>query len=522
MKLSILLAAILFLFSGGMAQTFENHIASRVLYFDQNGLTSQEAAQTHVAVPASVFSYTSEGVVSYGGSFYQTYNAQYDAPSDIYVIKSSDGINWSSPVEASDDIAMTSQFWPSMAVYGDPVNPRILVVWNDQRDGTNLSQVRIATSSDGGQTFSPSIAISAHSNAVITFADCDADDNGNLYVVWGYQTLSNFLNETWFSKSTDNGATWDVPKQIYSERQYSYPPAISARGNGELFVTVVADQFFKTNLVALHSTDGGANFATRPQITNYDGSNGNEGPYRTYSMIEDGANLHILYPFITNGELVSFGYSQSTDFGFSWSNPGIALDTTLLSYQNTVNLRNSVDIAISDQGILYAVRADLHQDPAQLNYDVYLSRSADDGQTWEEIMIVNEMPDIEEQAYAQLSVKSSGTLDTVLVTWLEQRVVSGIEDELSGLADNFKLKQNYPNPFNPSTTIAYSLNRAASVSIAVYDNSGRRVANLEQGMQPAGSYTTPFVAEELASGVYHYSLEIDGVSVQSCKMVLIK
>lgn len=40
------------------------------------------------------------------------------------------------------------------------------------------------------------------------------------------------------------------------------------------------------------------------------------------------------------------------------------------------------------------------------------------------------------------------------------------------------LHQNRPNPFNPSTTIAFSLQRIARVSLAVYDVRGRRVRTL--------------------------------------------
>lgn len=476
MKLPILFVALLVLLSGGIAQTTENHIASRVLYFDQNGLTGQEASQVLVAQPSSPFAFSAQGATEYGGKFYYVYLAVTSTTADIFLVTSPDGINWSTPVQVNDDPGMAfNENQPTISVYGDPASPTICVIWNDERDGTNLAQVRAAISSDGGQTFAASVEISDHNDSIRTYSDLAVDDNGDLYTVWVRWEPGDRLDDTWFSKSTDGGLTWEVPVNIYTERQYSYPPQIVARGNGEILVTIVADQGFKANLVVLHSSNGGSNFALQSPITNYTGSNGNEGPYRTYSLIKDGANLHILYPYVDDGELVRYEYSTSSNFGLNWSGVTTALDTTLTTYQNPVNLRNCVDIAVSEQGILYAVRADKHQDPAQLNYNVYLSRSVDNGQTWEEVMMVNEMPEIEEQTFAQLTVKSSGTSDTVLVVWREQRVVSGIEDDLPGLSQSFELKQNYPNPFNPTTTIAYTLTHAANVSITVYDNTGRQV-----------------------------------------------
>jgi glucose/arabinose dehydrogenase len=51
------------------------------------------------------------------------------------------------------------------------------------------------------------------------------------------------------------------------------------------------------------------------------------------------------------------------------------------------------------------------------------------------------------------------------------------------------LSQNHPNPFSNSTTIAFYLSEAASVSLAVYDLLGRRVATLLDGTLPAGPHT---------------------------------
>ena len=94
----------------------------------------------------------------------------------------------------------------------------------------------------------------------------------------------------------------------------------------------------------------------------------------------------------------------------------------------------------------------------------------------------------------------------------------GIDD----LPKEFGLSQNYPNPFNPSTTIKFALPKAANVSIDVFNILGRRVASLVNQRKNAGNHTTQFQASNLSSGVYFYTLRIDGKVLKSQKMLLIK
>ena|GEM_PF-577510 len=91
----------------------------------------------------------------------------------------------------------------------------------------------------------------------------------------------------------------------------------------------------------------------------------------------------------------------------------------------------------------------------------------------------------------------------------------------SGLPAIFTLSQNYPNPFNPSTTISYSIPKSGFVSLKVYNILGQAVATLYQGYQKTGSYKFNFDASGLASGVYLYRIEANGLA-QTKKMILMK
>lgn len=91
----------------------------------------------------------------------------------------------------------------------------------------------------------------------------------------------------------------------------------------------------------------------------------------------------------------------------------------------------------------------------------------------------------------------------------------------SALPSSMTLHQNYPNPFNPTTTIGYSLATRASVSLTVFDVSGRAVRTVDLGTHGAGDYTYEFDGSDLSSGVYFYRIATSEMA-QTRKMVLVK
>lgn len=95
------------------------------------------------------------------------------------------------------------------------------------------------------------------------------------------------------------------------------------------------------------------------------------------------------------------------------------------------------------------------------------------------------------------------------------------QERISELPQRLQLDQNYPNPFNPGTQIKYNLPEHSNVSLNVYSVTGEQVATLVDQAQTAGSYTIPFEASGLASGLYIYRLTANN-KVLTRKMTLIK
>ncbi|HWA05017.1 MAG TPA: T9SS type A sorting domain-containing protein, partial [Ignavibacteria bacterium] len=100
--------------------------------------------------------------------------------------------------------------------------------------------------------------------------------------------------------------------------------------------------------------------------------------------------------------------------------------------------------------------------------------------------------------------------------------VIGIEQISAEIPNRFELKQNYPNPFNPTTSIEYNVPKASNVLLKVYDVTGREVQVLVNENQVSGTYRVNMTALNMASGIYFYVLEADGVRIDSKKMVLVK
>lgn len=86
----------------------------------------------------------------------------------------------------------------------------------------------------------------------------------------------------------------------------------------------------------------------------------------------------------------------------------------------------------------------------------------------------------------------------------------------------FALDQNFPNPFNPSTTIRFHIEEASSTMLTVYDALGRIAMKLINGeILQQGSYSIPWDAAKMSSGVYYYRLQSGGRN-EIRKMMLMK
>ncbi len=98
--------------------------------------------------------------------------------------------------------------------------------------------------------------------------------------------------------------------------------------------------------------------------------------------------------------------------------------------------------------------------------------------------------------------------------------------------EKFSLGQNYPNPFNPSTSIPFSLQSRAKVSITIYDLLGREVKVLVNEFFDGGEHETVWDGagrrgDPVSSGIYFCRMTAvvttDGSSfARTLKMVVVR
>lgn len=114
-----------------------------------------------------------------------------------------------------------------------------------------------------------------------------------------------------------------------------------------------------------------------------------------------------------------------------------------------------------------------------------------------------------------------GAGGTILKTSTGGAIVTSLH-EPKPVPEVFWLGQNYPNPFNPSTTITYSISKPHFVELRIYDLLGKEIQTLINQYQPADTYSKMFDATELPSGVYFFTLQLDGQFSETRKMVFLR
>lgn len=155
-----------------------------------------------------------------------------------------------------------------------------------------------------------------------------------------------------------------------------------------------------------------------------------------------------------------------------------------------------------------------------LDYKGTVYKTTDGGNTWD----VGNVSSYEVQSIYMVSPTEAYITGQYSQVFGYKDIISGTELTYNNsVPTDHYLEQNYPNPFNPTTTIKFGIPRQGLVSLKVYDMSGREVANLIDNKQMnAGQVSKQFNGSSLSSGVYFYSLVVNGQMIATKKMVLVK
>jgi hypothetical protein len=307
--------------------------------------------------------------------------------------------------------------WVTYAPNGDA--HQISLSFNDTANLDNAILVsKSPAGSDGRQWRAPITLIRDTNPAVFNDKEsitADQNDARYVYAVWdrlvfpnertrgsSWENTAAFRGPTYFSRTTDGGATWERARAIFDPGQndQTIGNQIVALGTGELVnvMTVFANDNRRrrqgASIAVLRSPDRGASWSGQTTIsrlgtvTVVDPETG--APVRTGDIIpeiasDERAGSDDVYVVWQDARFNGFqrdqvAFSRSTDGGRTWSTP-VRISTRNNTQAFTPAIRVDANGAI---GVTYYdFRND---DPATtaLETDVWFTRSTDGGRTWSE------------------------------------------------------------------------------------------------------------------------------------------
>jgi len=263
-----------------------------------------------------------------------------------------------------------------------------------------------------------------------------------------------------------------------------------------IFWGSLADVFFKDFMTGLICGDGVV-FKSNDAGMNWYNTNVPTGgwahQFRKISVI----NKQYVW-IVGNGNI----FYKSTNFADSWDSiaylPAYPPSVMYCSYFSSIN----TGWAGGSYGYLYKT--------IDGGYNWIRENTGTDQRFWGSIWFYNDSIGWGVGGAGKIMHTTTGGQSLVNITSNENKV-----------PESFRLYQNYPNPFNPVTKINFALPKQGFVTIKIYDVLGREVRTLVNEVKTPGNYIVEFNANELASGVYFYKIEVNGFSDVK-RMILIK
>jgi trimeric autotransporter adhesin len=106
-----------------------------------------------------------------------------------------------------------------------------------------------------------------------------------------------------------------------------------------------------------------------------------------------------------------------------------------------------------------------------------------------------------------------------LKTQLAEKSADLKNPELNHTVAGASLEQNHPNPFGSETIIGYTLpDGSNSAALYIFDLTGKQVSVF--GNLKTGKNELTITSAQLTPGLYHFSLVVNGVIIDTKKMIL--
>jgi len=197
---------------------------------------------------------------------------------------------------------------PFLSTDGDNVG----LAWGDSRDGNWNGELYYKQSGDAGLTWTSDtrITFNAEDSAVDKEA-CLAVVGNHRYIVWTRWDWNTSAQQTWFTRSTDEGATWELESRLTADTTSQNQPTVAAVGPN-VHVCWWDGRPGGYGIWYRRSTDNGATWNAEQYLA--DTTYGSDYPV----IAAAGGNVHVAYRAWPAGQFV-IDYRGSTDNGQTWS-----------------------------------------------------------------------------------------------------------------------------------------------------------------------------------------------------------
>ena len=228
-----------------------------------------------------------------------------DGGSEVYYARSTDaGATWSTEVKISNEGFNIGT--PSIAVEGNNVH----VVWMET-SSMFVEDVYHISSTDGGLTWGDEHKLSGQ--------DSDEEQptvavsGNNIHVAWAdnrFYSGADWNREIYYIRSTDGGATWGTEVRVSNNDEESEFPAIAATGVN-VHIAWQDDRTGVMQVFTRSSTDNGSTWGLEAQVTN-----DAIVPAQLPSIAANGSDVHLAWVSLNMTNISNdIYYAKSTNAG---------------------------------------------------------------------------------------------------------------------------------------------------------------------------------------------------------------
>ncbi|MDD3962808.1 MAG: right-handed parallel beta-helix repeat-containing protein [Bacteroidales bacterium] len=129
---------------------------------------------------------------------------------------------------------------------------------------------------------------------------------------------------------------------------------------------------------------------------------------------------------------------------------------------------------------------------------------------------VGKMPQYKPKSFTEFKKYKHNLLSLLPVTKATQ---TGLADIDGNVKELFSIQ---PNPVRDATSFRYVLETEGKVQFIIYATDGTQIHCLSEGIQESGSHDVNYQSSRLDAGVYYCSLLVNGVVLETKKMVVLR